>query len=176
MDSMAMDQVLSFKDNHNVSLETHVKRSGKVLMLFVRHSGCTYCRETLDSFSAFLEQERDNLKEGLNFKPVVVHMSSYKAGEELLERYGLGEESHISDPDKKLYKMFNLPQGTIKQLFGLKALWKGVLSLPKYGIGALDGDGLQMPGVFLIDGESILKSFFYKSVADRVDFSSFVSA
>ncbi len=37
-------------------------------------------------------------------------------------------------------------------------------------IGKLQGDGFQMPGVFLIKDGEVIKSFIHKTAADRPDY------
>jgi hypothetical protein len=84
--------------------------------------------------------------------------------------------AQISDPKATLYKAFGLPRGSLRMLFGPKVLWRGFQAgiLKRHGVGALAGDGFQMPGLFLVFHGQILRSFRHQSVADRPDYARFV--
>jgi hypothetical protein len=61
-------------------------------------------------------------------------------------------------------------------LFGPKVWWRGFQAgvLNRHGAGRLQGDGFQMPGVFLVFHGQILRSFRHQSAADRPDYTYFV--
>lgn len=124
---------------------------GRWLLLCVRHSGCTFCREELADFYHY-EQKFHSL----GVKTAVVHMGSNESGEDLKEKYQLHSTIFVSDPQRQLYRLFELPRGTFSQLFGLKNWIRGFKAgiLKGHGVGALEGDGMQLGGVVsLIDGE-----------------------
>lgn len=161
--SQAAQKLLSSVNaSSNVSL-LEVAKNRALLVVFLRHKGCTFCRETmsrLNSLKALIEQK--------NVLPVIVHMSEPDIGEDFVKSYGLTDFVAISDPEKKFYRAFQVPRGGLSQLFGLKVLKRGLLDglLATHGIGFLDGDGLQMPGLFLLVNGQIEKSFIYQSIGD----------
>ena len=122
------------------------------LVVFLRHSGCTFCRASL----AELKRHRREI-ERTGTAIAVVHMGSPMDGTLLLEKYGLDGVHRFSDPHCSLYRAFGLVRGEFRHLFsagviarGMKAFWQG------HGIGLLHGDGFRMPGAFLIaDGQII---------------------
>lgn len=58
----------------------------------------------------------------------------------------------ICDPEKKLYQTYGLRRGSIAKMASPALLLKGLKTLSQGHIpGALRGDIMQMPGVFLID-------------------------
>lgn len=58
----------------------------------------------------------------------------------------------ICDPEKKLYQTYGLRRGSIAKMASPALLLKGFKTLSRGHIpGALRGDIMQMPGVFLID-------------------------
>ncbi len=170
---MKWSRFLEAKDNHNESVASYFtdQPDKKLIVSFVRHSGCTYCREMLKDLGEF----KKSLK-GESIGLLVVHMSSFTKGDELLRQYGLEGVGHISDPKSIIYRIFGLNKGSFTQLFGFKSILRGFSGVAKHGIGLLDGDGTQMPGVFLVNKEGILKSFVHSSVADRVDYEMFLEA
>jgi peroxiredoxin len=139
-----------------------------VLLVFLRHAGCTFCREAL----ADVARDRDAI-EAAGVRIVLVHMGDSDAIEELIGRYGLAGVDRISDPKRKLYRAFGLSRGSLRQLFGPKVLWrafpKGVLA--RHGIGPITADSFQMPGLFLIDESGILRRFRHRTAADRPDYA-----
>ncbi len=165
-----------------VSLETMVSNGtnlwelgleNKLLLVFVRHSGCTFCRETLNE----LKGKLSNLKEQM-ITPVVVHMGSADDGQRMLERAGLQGTHHISNPNADLYRAFDLRRGELSQLLGPRVWWRGFQSaiLKGNGTGSLVGDGFQLGGAFLIENGKITKSFPAKDAADKVPFECLLSS
>lgn len=126
-----------------------LEMSGKapLLMVFVRHKGCTFCREAL---SELAKNIKPILAKGL--KPYVVHMGPESTSLELKNEYGLDSVEWISDPQKKFYAAFGLKRGSLNQLFGPRVVARGFVAgvLKGHGIGAIEGDSLQMGGIFLV--------------------------
>lgn len=139
----------------------------KVLLVFLRHFGCTFCRETMTR----LAEVREEL-ELQDTKIVVVHMVSQNFAERLLNIYGLKGVSHISDPEKELYHSFGLKHAEINQFFNPKNWWRAFTNgvLKGHMIGKPAGDVFQMPGVFLFHKKQIINKFTYKYVSDMPDF------
>jgi hypothetical protein len=122
--------------------------SEPLLLVFLRHTGCIYCREMLTTLA-------DTLKEahqlGKSCPPIsIIHMSSPEEGEALLAQYQLMPYGvcAISDPERRLYKWASLPRGTLKDLFGWQVWKRGFeASLKGHRAGWLQGDGFQLSGV-----------------------------
>ncbi len=138
-----------------------------VLLVFLRHFGCTFCREALNKLS----KERSTI-EALGTKIILVHMVDEKTAEERTARYGLNDLNRISDSDCLLYDAFALEKGGFKQLFGLKVLFRGFIAgiLGKNYIGAPQGDYTQMPGVFLLYKGDVVKAYRHHTAADTPDY------
>mgnify|MGYP002063541227 CR=1 FL=1 len=75
----------------------------------------------------------------------------------------------IADPEKQLFKAFQLKQATPKALLSVGMAMKGLAAMAKgHGIGIPKGDVRQLPGVFIIDkGGRIRFSHFAKDPADH---------
>lgn len=106
-----------------------------------------------------------------------VHLGNEQQGAELFARYGLDDVPRVSDPEAKLYKAFKLKRGRLRQVMGPHVWVRGFESFIKSGhpVGLPMGDTLQMPGVFLIQGGQILRSYFHQTSADRVDYQAFAT-
>lgn len=157
---------LNRKTNYGVTLD-ELSRMSPVLLVFLRHAGCTFCREAL----ADLAVRRKEI-ERTGTRLVLVHMGSERQGSSFFGRYGLGEVPQISDPRKNLYRAFGLPRASFGDLVGPKVWLRGFQAavLGSHGIGRPVGDGFQMPGVFLLYQGEVLRSYRHQSPADRPDY------
>ncbi len=138
-----------------------------VLLIFLRHFGCTFCREALADISS----KRDSLEKS-GTKIVFVHMTDYDVADRYFSRYNLDGAIHVSDPQCHFYAAFGLVKGTINQLFGLHSWIRGFSAgvVSGHGAGPQLGDGFQMPGVFVIHQGEIKESFIHKLASDRPDY------
>jgi hypothetical protein len=134
------------------------------LVVLLRHSGCTFCRQTIDELSAVVAHR---------YIPpeciTVVTQSDEAAIARWQQQYPLLEQiDWVSDPQRQFYAAFMLKRGRWAQLFGAKVWWRGFKAL-RYGVGALEGDGFQMPGVVLLHQYGLIAQQPFVSAADRVD-------
>ena len=88
--------------------------------------------------------------------------------------YQLSTVERVCNPDASLYQhpVFALARmNPYLNLLNLK-VWKGWLSgaLRKYGIGRIEEDGHQMPGVFFLKDRRIVRGFRYETIADEPDY------
>lgn len=156
--------------NDGESLSTLSKRQ-PVLLIFLRHFGCTFCREAL----ADIAGRREKL-ESDGIKIVFVHMTDDETAERYFNRYDLEKVTHISDPERKYYQAFGLVKGNFTQLFGLQSWIRGFQAglMDGHGVGPMLGDGFQMPGVFVIKDGEIKERFIHKLASDRPDYLKLV--
>lgn len=162
---------LRTKTNLGMTLE-ELSRMSPVMLVFLRHMGCTFCRETL----ADLARAKKEIEE-TGTRIVLVHMSREDTAAEMVARYGLANVDRVSDPKQSVYKAFGLSRGRFLDLFGPKVWWRGFQAgvLGRHGVGALDGDGFQMPGVFVIFHGEVIRSYIHQSAADRPDYVQLAS-
>jgi peroxiredoxin len=141
------------------------------LLVFLRHFGCTFCREALSDLS----KKRTKFLEN-GFELVLVHMSDLETSQKYFFKYNLSGVIHISDPECKFYAVFGLVKGTFQQLFGWSSWIRGFQStvLEGHGIGPLIGDGFQMPGVFVLKNGEVARSFVHEVASDRPDYESLI--
>lgn len=68
----------------------------------------------------------------------------------------------ICDPEKKLYKIFDLGRGSLLRMASPAFLLKGLKTLSRgHRLGVPKDDVLQMPGVFLIDTSGNIRYAHY---------------
>lgn len=141
-----------------------------VMLVFLRHFGCTFCREALSDIAA-----QRQVLEGQGLKIVFVHMAEETIAATYLAQYKIPDIAHISDPDMSLYEYFGLFKGKFWQLYGLKVWARGLKA------GLIDGHGMvnlddklgnynQMPGVFILRNSRVYQRFLHRSAADRPDY------
>ena len=140
-----------------------------LLLVFLRHAGCTFCREALADVAA---QRAEIEKAGRRI--VLVHMGDTAAMAEQLGIYGLTGIDCIRDAGCRLYRAFGLKRGNAMQLFGAKVFWRalGEGVLARHGIGSRQADSLQMPGVFLMNQNGIVTRYRHRSAADRPNYAA----
>ncbi|QTN33294.1 redoxin domain-containing protein [Akkermansiaceae bacterium] len=140
-----------------------------LVLVFLRHFGCTFTRQILRGLQDLEHQAKRN-----NATLVLVHM--LQSGQETSY---LGENSdipRIADPRCELYRAFGLGKGGFLELFGPHVWWRGMIAVFKgCGIGHLAGDGLQMPGAFVFHDGKIVSSQPARTAADLPDLESLFS-
>ena len=144
-----------------------------VLLVFLRHSGCVFCREALWDLAASREAIE---RSGTHI--VVVSFGDEKALDELLALNHLSSLDRIQDDNQSLYHAFGLHRGSWWQLAGPRVWWRGVIARFKGGhrLGPPAGDVRQMPGMFLLNRCEVVRSFRHESASDRPLYQDFVRA
>jgi hypothetical protein len=106
-----------------------------------------------------------------------VYLGAAEQAAERFEKYGLSDVSRIHDPKQALYKAFDLKRASLGQVLGWKVWQRGIEAFVNgHGVGMLAGDGLQMPGVFLLHHGQVLREFRHESAADRPDYVALAQA
>ena len=155
------------KDNRGSNL-AELSQKHPLLLVCLRHSGCTFCREALADLSVGRASIEKN-----GTKLVLVHMGTVESFSAFTAKYGLSDVSAISDPERRLYRGLGLRRGKLSQLFGWSVWWRGQKSFFEgHRPGALEGDGTQMPGVFLIQRGRVVRRFIHADAADRPDYAA----
>lgn len=144
-----------------------------ILLVFLRHFGCTFCREALADLAAKQQEIA-----AADIHLVLVHMSNKGVADKYFAKYGLKKPvTHVADPECNFYKAFGLTKGSPHQLFGLQSWIRGFEAgvVKGHGVGMRQlGDGFQMPGVFVIREGKVVSSFLHKLASDRPKYLSLV--
>lgn len=143
-----------------------LSRETPLLVVFLRHSGCTFCREAL----ADLRKHRSEIESG-GTRIALVHMGTAADFAAFAGKYDLADLPAVADPDRVLYRGLGLRRGGVRQLLGLRVWLRGTASfLAGHRPGRLAGDVGQMPGAFLIMDGKILRAADYETAGDRPDY------
>jgi peroxiredoxin len=145
-----------------------------ILLIFLRHFGCSFCRQTLDDVS----QIRNQI-EGRGVRPVFVHLGTPERAKPYFDYYHLSDIERVSDPEASLYAstVFQVPQKSVFSQFLVPAVWKAWLlgAVRKHGIGMIQEDADQMPAVFYLRERAIAREYRYKTIADRPDYLKLIA-
>lgn len=138
-----------------------------VLLVFLRHFGCSFCRMTI----AQIGELQGELK-AKGVRPVFVHLGTSEIAQAHFDFYKLGDVERIDNPEATIYKnpIFGLGRQSVWWQLVNPNVWGGWFvqgSIFKHGIGKIQGDGSQMPGVFLLKGPKIVRKFIYRNISDQ---------
>lgn len=142
------------------------------LVVFLRHAGCTFCRESL----ADIAKQRSSI-ESRGCGIVLVHMGENDRDAAFFEKHDLADVPRLADPDCRLYRQFGLDMGGFAELLGPTVWLRGFMAclVRGHGVGRLRGNGFQMPGVYLYHCGQILGGFQHSRVSDRPDYAELTS-
>jgi hypothetical protein len=138
---------------------------GLTLLVFLRHFGCMFCRETVSDLRTAADGNSDF--------PKVLFFSQASATEAraFMRRYWPNTRV-IADPQLELYDLFGIPRAGFLEAIGPKVLVarsrarkKGLTNGPN------SGDIWRMPGIFAVEGERIVWAHEAEHAADHPDFS-----
>jgi len=108
-----------------------------------------------------------------------VHLGTPEIAKAHFDYYGLSEVERVHDPSAAIYQHPVFALGRTNPF--LQALnpvvWVGWLkgTIFKHGIGKIQGDGHQMPGIFYLKGAKIVRRFKYRIIADEPDYLKLIA-
>ncbi len=166
------DPVRELMDQEGRSLYDLAKESPQLVVL-LRHSGCTFCRESLADLASQLDEIRAT---GCGI--VLVHLEADAEIKPYLAFSGLEELPRISDPECRLYRQFGLDLGRFRELLGPYVWYRGFIAgiWNGHGAGRSRGNLFQMPGTFVIYAGRILQGFKHTTAADRPNYLAMAQA
>jgi peroxiredoxin len=80
---------------------------GPLLLVFLRHFGCPLCQEMVADVAA-----RRAMPSASEITVVFVHMHPEPQAAAFFARYGVDDLQRVSDPDRTLYRAFQVPRAT----------------------------------------------------------------
>lgn len=144
----------------------------QVYLVFLRHFGCTFCREMVSDLAA---QRQEIAARGPQL--AFVHMGSEEKARDFMQHYQLTDVPRFADPDSRLYKSFGLSRVPIRQFFNSETILRLIFAMFDGHFAFFPaGDIQQMPGVFLIQNSEIQKSFRHTLISDRPDYLALATA
>jgi len=135
------------------------------LLVFLRHFGCIFCRETVADL-------REATAARADYPSVLFFFQgSTTEGRAFLRRYW-PEARAVADPDLHFYELFGIRQASLLEALGPSVLAARSRARAKgHENGPRSGDIWRMPGVFAVRGEQILWAYHPRHAADHPDFA-----
>ena len=163
---VSLVEATTLRRSHRGATLKELSQGRPTLVLFLRHTGCTFCREAL----AMVGARRAEI-ERAGGEIALVHMGTPMDATIKFAEFGLEGVHRFSDPHCELYRAFGLNRGSLTQLFGWHVFLKAIVALGKgHGFGGLQGDGFRMPGVFRLRDGRIEEAFRAPTAADHPDY------
>ena len=162
----AMQQALAAARTQGGETLDVLARDRTLLLIFLRHFGCPFCREAVADVAA---RRSAIVASGMQVAFVHMHPETQAAG--YFARYGVGHVPRVSDPDARVYEAFGLGQAVPSAWLRWETMKRYAEAIVREGhLPALVGGRLrQMPGAFLIAHGGLVRSFRHESVAARLD-------
>src|SRR3984885_9210003 len=97
--------------------------SRPLFLVFLRHFGCTFCREAVDTIS----KERQAIEAG-GSRLAFVHLGTEEKAQWFFKPYGLLDVPRFRDPEEALYQAFGLLRGVWRQYLNSESILRMVLA------------------------------------------------
>ncbi len=140
-----------------------------VLLVFLRHFGCSFGRKTISDIAELRAQLTQR-----GVRPVFVHLGTPELARNYFDFYGLEDVERVSDPAAAVYRLPTFALHRVNPWWHLvnPIVWVGWLkgAIFKHGIGKIEQDGHQMPGIFFLKNATIVRRFRYRTIADEPDY------
>jgi len=153
---------LRFTDHQRKEWNYPADFESKVAFFFLRHLGCPLCKEKVEEL-----KDKYKLFEQKGVKLFAVVQSTPKRCARYAQERSL-PYCLVSDREKKLYGVFGVEKGGIKE-FTAPAAFKATVraTLKGHMHGWFEGDELQVPGAFLLSPDGmVLYAHYGKDVSD----------
>jgi AhpC/TSA family len=145
-----------------------------VLLIFLRHFGCSFCRKAISDV-AELRSELQNR----GVRPIFVHLGTSEIAKAHFDYYGLSDVERVNDLGAAIYQHPVFALGRTNPLFQAlnPVVWVGWLkgAIFKHGIGKIESDGHQMPGIFFLRDAKIVRRFVHRTIADQQNYLKLVA-
>lgn len=143
--------------------------SPETLLVFLRHFGCIFCRETVGDLRK-AKTEIDNFPDVLFF-----FQGTPTEGRAFLRR-DWPDARAVADPDLEFYERFGVRRASYLEALGPAVFAAGRKARKKgYEGGSRSGDIWRMPGIFAVAGERVIWSHRPRHAADHPDFTEIPS-
>jgi peroxiredoxin len=146
---------------------------GPTLLVFLRHLGCVFCRQTLSDL-----REAMPALDARGIRVALVHMASDRQAELIFRLYGMDTVARFSDPDRSLYEAMGLRRVSMRELMSRELFKRGFEACvrERHAMSVPRGDPMQMPGIFLVERGIVLATFLHEHPWDRPCYKDFAGS
>lgn len=134
-----------------------LSRPGPLLIVFLRHFGCTFCREAVTDLA--------RLRADLGASLALVHLNTEAEAAAVLGAAGLGDVPRFSDPEASLYRQFKLSRFRFS-----KAMLGRVWEARHHGVGWPTADWRQLGGALLVEQGKVVGAWRAEHAGERPDY------
>jgi hypothetical protein len=117
-----------------------------LFLVFLRHFGCTFCREAVDDIS---KRRREIEAKGTPL--AFVHLGTEEKAQWFFKPYGLLDVPRFSDPDGRLYQAFGLLRAELRQYLNAESILR-MLSAWSRGHSGISGRRYSADAWRIFDG------------------------
>jgi hypothetical protein len=148
------------------TLRDQLGPSELTLLVFLRHFGCTFCRETVAELRRESEASPD-------FPPLLFFFQGGTTEGRAFLRRDWPTARAIADPDLRFYEAFGVERMGWLDLLK-PAFWQAERRAKAKGFtqGERSGDIWRLPGVFLVHGDRIVWTHEFQHAGDLPDFAA----
>jgi thiol-disulfide isomerase/thioredoxin len=161
-------EALDESKSHRGATLGQLSQERPTLIVFLRHSGCAFCRETLQALAASREQFDSR------FHVASVWMGSSMDARFLAQRYGVEDVHRFVDPKCDLHEAFSVPKGSLYQILGPPIWWAGLRAalIRGHGIGKISGDVFRLAGAIVLYQRKIVNRYDARFSSDCPNFEA----
>lgn len=140
--------------------------SGTTLLVFLRHFGCMFCRETVGDLRAAVERRSD-------YPDVLFFFQGTATEGRAFLRRDWPTARAVADPEQALYELFGVRRAGLLEALGPSVLRARSRAAAKgHENGPRSGDIWRMPGVFAVERERVVWAHAPRHAADHPDFEA----
>jgi hypothetical protein len=114
--------------------------------------------------------------QALGTQVAFVHMQTPAEADVWFARHGLSDLPRFSDPDHRLYRAFDLEEGSLLELGHPRAWPRWARSALSRGAGFQGRHWRQLTGMFLIRGDGVLCGVRHREPTARPDYLTFAQS
>ncbi len=165
--SIPLEEALQTFRSQNGETLQELSSQNPLLVVFLRHAGCTFCREAVSDIS---RQRSEIERHGTRI--AFVALNDRADIEPILQRYGVADLPCFSDPNEQLYRAFELQSGSFFSLFSLGTVLRGLKAiLAGHGLGKLAANGFRLGGTFLLQNGRVVRGQRLQTSSERPNYS-----
>ena len=139
---------------------------GLSLLVFLRHFGCIFCRETVGDLRAAVAADPSYPR------VLFFYQGSPTEGRAFLRR-DWPEARAVADPEQEFYERFGVRRASFLEGLGPAVLRSRARARAKgHENGRRSGDVWRMPGIFAVEAERVVWAHQPRHAADHPDFAS----
>lgn len=148
-------------------------RQAPTIVTFMRHFGCSFCREHLTALAAADERVR-----AAGGQTVAIFQYDGAATDSFCAGRSIPFDC-LGDPEREAYARIGLGRGTLRQLMGWQVIKRGRAAYRAGGgQGGSEGGSITlMPGSFVLDRDGrVVLSHYNRNAADNPDIDVLIAA